>query len=78
MQQAYSGTGSLIIRYVFVLCRLVIKSFLLGYDLDRNVSDSLVFAEVARLPNIPLFLPARIYCADEIKLISAQRKNEVA
>ena len=50
---------------------------LLGYDLDWNVSDSLIFTEIDKLPNSLLFLPARICCADKIKLISAQRKTQM-
>ena len=35
------------------------KSFIatLGYDLDRNVYNSLIFTEIARQPNSLIFLP---------------------
>ena len=44
----------------------------LANDLDWNVSDSLIFTEIACLPNSLLFLSARICCVDLIKLICAQ------
>ena len=47
----------------------------LGYDLDLNVSDSLIFTEIARQPNSLLFLPTRVYCTDKIKLVSVQRNG---
>ena len=47
----------------------------LGYDLDRKVSDSLIFTEIAKLSNHILIFPDRIFCAEKSKLISAQQND---
>ena len=60
-----------------MLCSLVIKALFLGYDLDWNVSNSLILTEIARQPNSLLFLLAWICYADTIKLIGAQRNNSM-
>ena len=49
----------------------------LGYDLDWNVSESLIFNDIVRLPNSLHFLPARICLADKTKQVSAQRNDSM-
>ena len=59
----------------FVIYHKSLIIAMLGYDLNRNVSDSLIFTEFDRLSNSLLFSPARFCCADQIKLISSQRND---
>ena len=60
----------------FVACSSKSLIAILGYDLDWNVSDSLIFTEIARLPNSTLFLLAQICSADKINWLERSKSTQ--